>query len=94
MLTILLIVGCLTPETFSTRYAERLCVEAAECTGNDIDHEECIEGYDRGLTPELCPEWDAAAAARCLREGSWCDGDTGGSYTVPEDCGGLALGCG
>lgn len=89
---VLLLVGCLTPESFSERYAERLCEEIVAC-GGEIDVADCEAEYDRKLTPEICPDWDAASAAECLNseEASWC-GEPEEGLVVPDSC--KDLGCG
>lgn len=94
---VLLMLGCLTPESFSEAYAERLCDEYAAC---GVEVEDCVAAYERGLTSEICPDWSADAAAECLSAEPWCDepemnvdGTMGSGVTIPEACGGALLGC-
>lgn len=94
---VLLLVGCLTPESFSAKYAERVCEEYTAC---GIEVEDCVASSDRGLTSEICPDWSAEAAAECLSAEPWCNGaeedvngSMGGGVTIPDACGGAELGC-
>lgn len=97
---VLLMAGCLTPETFSDAYAERMCEEISACQDGEDQGQGCLSEYNRHLTPDICPDWDAAAAAECLSPEPWCRGtkeDVNGSmvfdFVIPESCGGALLGC-
>lgn len=81
---VLLLVGCLTPESFGRQYGVRFCEELEACNGTTPEEagiDDCETHVD--LT-DRCPNFDAQAAAACLATKSeeWCNEDT----LYPDAC--------
>lgn len=75
------IIGCLTPETFTSQYGLALCAGIEECGAEVPEGLYCPDPPD--LPPMECEEWDEDGARACL------DAVESSCGTVPVECRGM-----